>query len=364
MRCEVTTTLARSRALSAPGAMPRCRPLSVALPAGAPAACRLSAPASRRWVRAACRLPVAGTTLAMVMPRCARALAMVPRASRWRALPQDGGPLRRMVPRQGTVGADGWCGGRGTPKFNRIGNREIRGAGSLSCRSSRRQIGALAETREGKTMADEPAGTVSAAQAMMLLLLEPADLKRLERAGAIRPIAPGRYGLVELVQGYVRHVRKADGAVSSAALAQHFDCVPAYIRKLVDRAVIQKRADGRFDLDRCRSKYLAHLRAERKLSPKSAADTEFTAAKTALINARLEEKRRTLVRQEDVDALIDDLCGTVVTALSSLPARCAPRGDLQTRRNIEQCVREVRAELAALAQKKADEFSEPLEDAA
>jgi hypothetical protein len=97
--------------------------------------------------------------------------------------------------------------------------------------------------------AEPEAGTVSAAQAMMLLLLEPADLKQLERAGAFRPIAPGRYGLVDLVQGFARHVRKADALVSSAALARHFDCVPAYIRKLVEQGVIERRGDGRFDMD-------------------------------------------------------------------------------------------------------------------
>ena len=46
------------------------------------------------------------------------------------------------------------------------------------------------------TMADEPqAGTVSADNAMMLLLLDgPAELKRLQRNGAFKPMAPGRYG--------------------------------------------------------------------------------------------------------------------------------------------------------------------------
>ena len=51
---------------------------------------------------------------------------------------------------------------------------------------------------------------------------------------------------------------------------------------------------------------------------------------------RLMEKKRELVRRSDVDALIDDIAGVTLTALSSLPARCAPRGDLAIRRSIEQ----------------------------
>jgi hypothetical protein len=65
------------------------------------------------------------------------------------------------------------------------------------------------------------------------------------------------------------------------------------------------------------------------------------------------------VRQSDVDALIDDLAGVVLTALHSMPARCVPRGDLGIRRCIEQVVLEVRTEIGRIAQQKADEAGEP-----
>lgn len=217
-------------------------------------------------------------------------------------------------------------------------------------------------------MADEPEAvtTVSAAQAMTLLLLEAADLKRLERAGAIKPIAPGKYGLVALVQGFARHVRKPDGPtlVSSAALGKHFDCAPAYIRKLVEQGVIEKKSDGRYDLDQCRSKYLAHLRAERKLSPKGAADTEFTAAKAELIRIRVMEKKRELVKQSDVDELIDGIAGVLLSTLSMMPAQCAPVGDLPMRRRLEQWVFQTRKALAGVFTKMGDEAGEPLLEAA
>ena len=56
---------------------------------------------------------------------------------------------------------------------------------------------------------------------------------------------------------------------------------------------------------------------------------------------RLMEKQRELVRRADVDALIDGIAGVTLTALSSLPARCAPRGDLAIRRSIERVVFEM-----------------------
>jgi hypothetical protein len=74
---------------------------------------------------------------------------------------------------------------------------------------------------------------------------------------------------------------------------------------------------------------------------------------------KLTEKRGELVRQSDVNALIDDLVGVTLSAMSSMPARCAPRGDLAIRRCIERVVFEVRTEIANIAQRKADEVGEP-----
>ena len=56
------------------------------------------------------------------------------------------------------------------------------------------------------------------------------------------------------------------------------------------------------------------------------------------------------------------MMGVVLTGLSSMPARCAPRGDLATRRCIERCVYEIRTEIAEIAQRKADEVGEPALD--
>ena len=49
----------------------------------------------------------------------------------------------------------------------------------------------------------------------------------------------------------------------------------------------------------------------------------------------------------------------VLTHLSSLPARCAPRDDLATRRSIERVVFEVRTEIASVCQQMADKCGEP-----
>jgi hypothetical protein len=78
-----------------------------------------------------------------------------------------------------------------------------------------------------------------------------------------------------------------------------------------------------------------------------------------MLQLRLMEKKRELVRESDADELIDSIAGVTLTALSSLPARCAPRGDLATRRSIERVVFEVRTEIARVCQEMADRCGEP-----
>jgi hypothetical protein len=184
-----------------------------------------------------------------------------------------------------------------------------------------------------QVVGEPEAGTVSTAQAMALLLMEhPDELKKLQRDGFIKSIGRDSWRLVDLVQGFAR-ARKPDAAapVSSAAVAAHLACVPSYIRKLVEQGVIERRSDGKFDQDQCRTKYLAHLREERKRSPKSAAEVEFTSAKAELIRLRIDEKRRTTIHIEEAMDREDKLIGMFLSALSSLPAQCAPLARLAGR---------------------------------
>ena len=83
--------------------------------------------------------------------------------------------------------------------------------------------------------------------------------------------------------------------VSASALAQHLDCSRTYIGKLEAEGVIQRQGDG-FPLDQSRVAYLRYLRRERQQSPRGEADADHVKAKTEMLQLRLMEKRRELVR--------------------------------------------------------------------
>jgi hypothetical protein len=144
--------------------------------------------------------------------------------------------------------------------------------------------------------------------------------------------------------------------VSASALALHLDCSRTYIGKLEAEGVIQRQGDG-FPLDQSRVAYLRYLRRERRQSPKTAADVAHVAAKAEMLQIQIAEKRRVLVKREQVNELLDDIAGVTLTALSGLAARCSP--DLAVRRKIDQVVREVRTEIAIACTRMADERGEP-----
>ena len=77
--------------------------------------------------------------------------------------------------------------------------------------------------------------------------------------------------------------------------------------------------------------------------------------------ARIEEKQRKLVRQDDVNELIDQIAGITLTHLSGMAARCSR--DMVVRRNIDAVVMQIRREIAEACSKAADAVNElPLDE--
>jgi hypothetical protein len=76
-----------------------------------------------------------------------------------------------------------------------------------------------------------------------------------------------------------------------------------------------------------------------------------------MLQLRLMEKKRELVRREDVNALLEELCGITLAHLSGTAARCS--SDPTVRRKIDAVVHQVRREIAEHCIKMADERGEP-----
>jgi hypothetical protein len=84
--------------------------------------------------------------------------------------------------------------------------------------------------------------------------------------------------------------------------------------------VIEQRSDGCYDQAASRLKYIKHLRSENRRSPRTQADADHVKVKTEMLQLRLLERQRKLVRREDANALLDEVCGIVLTHLSGMSA--------------------------------------------
>lgn len=147
---------------------------------------------------------------------------------------------------------------------------------------------------------------------------------------------------------------------AAAKLATHFGVVRQHIDQLAQQGVIERNADGLFDQDQARVRYLNYLRTDRKTSQRSAADAKHAEAKTMLLQIRIEEKQRTLMPRDVHENMIEQMAGLVLTKLGGWPARNAG-ADLVLRRKAEAVLRELRFEIAEAATKLADDAIEPLE---
>ena len=116
---------------------------------------------------------------------------------------------------------------------------------------------------------------------------------------------------------------RADDIVTPNSLATHLGMTRQNVARLTAEAVIEPRSDGCYDQTACRLRYIKHLRDEHRRSPRTEADAKHTAIKTEMLQLRLMEKKRELVKQEDVSALIDQMCGITLTHLSGMSARCS-----------------------------------------
>jgi hypothetical protein len=160
-----------------------------------------------------------------------------------------------------------------------------------------------------------------------------------------------------------RPKREGDGAatktlVSGNKLPVHFGCSRQNVDQLMAQGVIERRADGLFDQDQSRLKYITHLRTERATSPRSATDADFESAKAELIRLRIREKQRELIPLEEATAHMEEIIGMFTSGLAGFAARFGGR-DLTVRRAIDKAVYDLRLEIATACAKKADECGEP-----
>ena len=127
-------------------------------------------------------------------------------------------------------------------------------------------------------------------------------------------------------------VHRVANIMSASSLATHLGMTRQSVQWLTTEAIIERRSDGNYNQSASRLKYIKHLRSSTRTA-RSLADSQHTAAKAEMLRIKILQQQKKLVLREDCNALLDEVCGIVLTHLSGLGARCSR--DMMVRRTID-----------------------------
>ena len=144
--------------------------------------------------------------------------------------------------------------------------------------------------------------------------------------------------------------RFAGVIVGARQLARHLDLTHSRIAQLVDEHVLERLPNGKFNLDDSRVRYIRWLRDPERRTAKSKVDSDFVSAKTELIAIRVREKQRTLMETSEAMEMMEQLIGTVLTAMGGMAPRVARlvegNSSLVVRREVDRIVFDTRVDMA------------------
>ena len=196
-------------------------------------------------------------------------------------------------------------------------------------------------------MAENEAGTVSTALAMSLLLMEhPDELKKLQRAGYIKPIGKDSWRLADLIRGFAKSAHDNAMLTDSATLQRCWGLAASRISQFVAEGWLRATGrKGQYNWFEANQSYVRWLRDQDRKTSKSASDSRMRDAKAHEIEIRTQQRLSRLVPLDVYDEMIDSFAGVVRSEFAGLAATATR--DLTMRRIIE---REVNARLRRIAE--------------
>lgn len=206
-------------------------------------------------------------------------------------------------------------------------------------------------------MANEPEGPgiIAGSVAQNLLMMQPADLLKLQRGGWVSPVGRDRWKLVDVVQGAIKQLRAAQDEISAEALAQMLDLTTSRLAILANEGNIPKNSRGRYPMPASVQAYVRYLRSaagdggERTLSKQRARLTKEKADVAEIEASRI---RGELIPKGQMIAANTALFNVVRTRVLAIGPKLAPQLVLRKRATeIEAAItREAKDALTALAQ--------------
>lgn len=187
-------------------------------------------------------------------------------------------------------------------------------------------------------------GTIGTAEARALLILDKTEFKALAR-GRVKPVAPDRWRIVDVVRARIRALLDAATYYSTPKIARAFGISDERVRQLTVEGVLRYAGKNRYHRDDTTRAYTAWQREHTTSVHRNTSESRVRDARATEIEIRTAERTRRLIATDEALESNALLCGVVRTEFGGLAARVTR--DLVLRREIEKAVNDSFARIAS-----------------
>lgn len=186
---------------------------------------------------------------------------------------------------------------------------------------------------------------IGTGDAHALLGLDAASFKTLTRTARVKPVAPDRWRIADVVRARIKSLIDAATYYTTPRMAEAFGISHQRVAQLRDEGVLNYDGKNRFHRDDTTRAYTAWQRAQDRTAKKTTSESRVRDARATEIEIRTAERSRQLI---DIDEALESnaaICGYVRTEFGGLAARVTR--DLALRREIEKAVNDSFARIAS-----------------
>lgn len=185
---------------------------------------------------------------------------------------------------------------------------------------------------------------IGTADAHALLILDGAGFKAMIRAGRVKPVAPDRWRIADIVRARIKSLIEAATYYTTPHMAEAFGISHQRVAQLRDEGVLHYDGKNRFHRDDTTRAYTAWQRAQDRRAKTTTSESRVRDARATEIEIRTAERSRQLIAIDEALESNATICGYVRTEFGGLAARVTR--DLPLRRDIEKAVNDSLARIA------------------
>jgi hypothetical protein len=185
---------------------------------------------------------------------------------------------------------------------------------------------------------------IGTADAHALLILDGTEFKALAKAARIKPVAPDRWRVVDIVHARIRSLIEAATYYSTPRMAEAFGISHQRVAQLNAEGVLQYAGKNKYHRDDTTRAYTGWQRQQTTSKHRSTSESRVREARATEIEIRTAERSRHLIAIDEALESNAAVCGYVRTEFGGLAARITR--DLALRRDIEKAVNDSFARIA------------------